>query len=385
MPAVRHQIHWLVVVAMLFGPASAFAQDLGITSSVSNQFPAASEPVELTIVVSNHSSVTVRGIVVRNSLPDGLFVPIGLAPYESQGNYSPDSGLWSVGDLSAGQSATLVLPVTIRVGATANIFVSNTEIVRASTVDQNPENNLVVSSIMSNNPTASAKLTLEVTSASADSIWLKVGVRVTNDGPDSAENVVASLTVTASIEKLGEPDVLELGTIASGESNNGELLQILRCGQDAFTAEYTVTVQSDSVLLDDSVLTASGSVSGSGTGSCVFEYPAPYTKGCFIATASYGSSLHPKVQALRDFRDSHLLTNAPGRKFVELYYRYSPPIAELIERHRTLQFMAQILLTPVFYAVVYPYTAIAGVCALLGVLLARRRRPKVALESRAST
>jgi hypothetical protein len=184
---------------------------------------------------------------------------------------------------------------------------------------------------------------------------------------------VASLTVTASIGKLGEPDVLELGTIASGESSDGELLQIFSCGQGPFTADYTVTVQSDSVLLDDSVLTASGSVSGPGTGSCVFEYPAPYTKGCFIATASYGSYLHPKVQALRDFRDSHLLTNPPGRKFVKLYYRYSPPIAELIERHRTLQLVARIILTPIFYAIVYPYTSIASACVMLGVFFARRR------------
>ena len=373
MPAMRHQIHWLVIIAMLFGPASALAQDLGITSSVSKQFPAISEPVDLTIVVSNPGSVTVRGIIVSNSLPDGLVMPIGLAPFEGQGNYSPESGLWFVGDLSAGQSATLVLPVTIRVGATADIFVSNTEIVGASVADPNPGNNRDVSSIMSSNPTASARLTLEVTSASAGAISLTVGVRVANHGPDSAENVVASLTVTANIGKLGEPGALELGTIASGESSNGELLQLFSCGQGAFTAEYTVTVQSDSVLLDDSVLTASGSVNGSGTGSCVFEYPAPYTKGCFIATASYGSYLHPKVQALRDFRDSHLLTNAAGRRFVKVYYRHSPPIAELIERHRTLQLVAQIILTPILYAVVYPYTSIAGVCGLLGVFFARRR------------
>jgi len=373
MPAVRKQVSWLVVIVMLFGPASVLAQDLGITSSVSNQFPTTGEPVELTIVVSNPDSATARGIVVSNSLPDGLIVPVGLAPFESQGSYSPDSGLWSVGDLSAGQSATLVLPVMIRVGATENIFVSNTEIVGASTADPNPHNNRVVSSIMFNNPAASARLTLEVTSASADSFSLTVAARVTNDGPDSAENVVASLAVTTSIEKLGEPDLLELGTIASGESNNGELLQLFVCGQGPFSAEYTVTVQSDSALLDDSVLTASGSVSGPGTGSCVFEYPAPYTKGCFIATASVGSSLHPKVQALRDFRDAHLLTNAPGRKFVELYYRYSPPVAELIARHQTLQLVARIILTPIFYAVVYPYTSIAGVCVLIGVFFARRK------------
>lgn len=75
MRALSHQFHWLVIAAMLLGPASSLAQDLDVTSSVSNQFPAMSEPVELTVVVSNPNSVTVSGIVVSNSLPDGLVVP----------------------------------------------------------------------------------------------------------------------------------------------------------------------------------------------------------------------------------------------------------------------------------------------------------------------
>lgn len=42
--------------------------------------------------------------------------------------------------------------------------------------------------------------------------------------------------------------------------------------------------------------------------------------GCFVATAVYGSSESPQVQALRDFRDSVLMENALGKKFVEFYY-----------------------------------------------------------------
>ena len=44
--------------------------------------------------------------------------------------------------------------------------------------------------------------------------------------------------------------------------------------------------------------------------------PGPDTgegSGCFVATAAYGSYLDPHVEALRNFRDEQLLTNAPGR------------------------------------------------------------------------
>ena len=51
-------------------------------------------------------------------------------------------------------------------------------------------------------------------------------------------------------------------------------------------------------------------------------------KGCFIATAIYGSINHPNVLALRRFRDLHLETNLIGRAFCALYYQFSPRLAQ---------------------------------------------------------
>jgi len=68
--------------------------------------------------------------------------------------------------------------------------------------------------------------------------------------------------------------------------------------------------------------------------------------GCFIATAAYGSLLQPQVILLRQFRDHFLLTNKPGSLFVKLYYRYSPPIADIIAQHSILRNITQLLLYP---------------------------------------
>ncbi|MDD2465124.1 MAG: delta-60 repeat domain-containing protein [Desulfobulbus sp.] len=67
---------------------------------------------------------------------------------------------------------------------------------------------------------------------------------------------------------------------------------------------------------------------------------------CFIATASFGTLLHPCVAILRDFRDTYLMQSSWGRKFVQVYYRVSPPIAAIIGKSPILRFLVRTLLLP---------------------------------------
>jgi hypothetical protein len=82
--------------------------------------------------------------------------------------------------------------------------------------------------------------------------------------------------------------------------------------------------------------------------------------GCFIATAAFGSYLHPHVKVLRMFRDRILLASSPGRSFVEWYYRVSPPIADKIDRHSILGAGVR--------AVLLPAVGVAWVCLNAGVM-----------------
>jgi hypothetical protein len=66
--------------------------------------------------------------------------------------------------------------------------------------------------------------------------------------------------------------------------------------------------------------------------------------GCFIATAAYGTSTAEQIDVLREFRDVVLLKSTTGSRFVALYYRLSPPIADYIARSDLLRTLVRELL-----------------------------------------
>ena len=83
-------------------------------------------------------------------------------------------------------------------------------------------------------------------------------------------------------------------------------------------------------------------VSGSGTG--------PGGGACLIATATFGSELAPQVQELREVRDNIVLNSRVGTAFMtgfnQLYYSFSPTIADWERQSPVFKEIVKMAITP---------------------------------------
>ncbi len=165
-----------------------------------------------------------------------------------------------------------------------------------------------------------------------------------------------------------------------GNGIYNEVPGITTTNNKTFTSSGTYTVN----------LRVTDSTGQRNTGSITISASAPSSAGgggggCFIATAAWGSALHPKVALLRAFRDQQLLTNEPGRLLVKAYYAVSPPVADYIAHHEQLRTITRWTLMPLIFAVTHPLAALLAVLACLlglGALLMLFSRISVRSEQR---
>lgn len=72
--------------------------------------------------------------------------------------------------------------------------------------------------------------------------------------------------------------------------------------------------------------------------------------GCLIATAAYGTELAPQVQFLREIRDNTVMSTSSGTSFMsgfnQLYYSFSPTIADMERENPMFQQAVRAFITP---------------------------------------
>ena len=168
--------------------------DLEIVKIVSDKNPKFGEEITWTITVTNNGPSDAKGVTVTDKLPAGLIFK------DANGTYDKTTGIWTVGDLANGKSASLVITTTVNI---TNATITNVAVVNSTTPDNNTENN------KANNTTdVDPEVDLEIIKLVSNKnpkfgdeiTWTIV---VTNKGPDTALEVYVKDKLPAGLVLTG--------------------------------------------------------------------------------------------------------------------------------------------------------------------------------------
>jgi uncharacterized repeat protein (TIGR01451 family) len=129
--------------------------DLAITKTVNDPFPSVDDIIQYTVTITNNGPVNATGINVLDQLPFSLDWVSHVA---SQGAYNNISGVWNVGALNNGNSATLTIDAQVIL---SGAFINVASLTSSSQSDGVTNNNTASAKV-------SAKRTFEAGSAIID-------------------------------------------------------------------------------------------------------------------------------------------------------------------------------------------------------------------------
>ncbi|RYD98055.1 MAG: DUF11 domain-containing protein [Sphingobacteriales bacterium] len=108
--------------------------DLSVVKTVNSASPVVGSNLTFTITAKNLGTIDATGVKIQDLLPSGYtFVSV----QASTGAYSPETGLWTVGNLANGATVTLTITATVK--ATGSY--ANTAVISGNETDPNLANN----------------------------------------------------------------------------------------------------------------------------------------------------------------------------------------------------------------------------------------------------
>jgi uncharacterized repeat protein (TIGR01451 family) len=231
------------------------AIDLSVTKTVDNATPAVGSDVVFTVTVTNAAGLSdATGVVVTDLLPTGY----SHVSDDGAGAYVPGTGVWTVGDLTAGSSATLNITATV---LPSGIYLNEAEVTAADQADADSTPGDGVGDDYdseSATPTATADLTVTKTDGVLTYIpggQVTYTITVSNAGPSNVTG--ATVTDTFPAEITGATwTCTPTGAATCTANGAGDISDTVDIPADE-SVTYSVTVDIDPTATGNLVNTAS--------------------------------------------------------------------------------------------------------------------------------
>ena len=209
--------------AAVNGPGAA---DIQVQKTVDDPAPASGSNVTFTVTVLNAGPSDATGVAVTDALPGGLTF-VSATP--SVGGYVPSTGVWTIGNLANGASATLAITATVTANGT---YVNTARKTAENEPDPDTSNDSAVSGVVAGGGGATFADLGIVKTDSPDPVRagqdLTYTLVVTNRGPNGATNVTVTDPLPASVSLVsatpsqggcsGTPLTCLLGGLPAGNS-----------------------------------------------------------------------------------------------------------------------------------------------------------------------
>ncbi len=208
------------------------------TLSSATATPSVGNTVQFQIAVTNNGPDSVPNPTLTDLLPSGLTYTTS---NPSQGSYVPGTGLWTIGLLANGSTATLTISATVNSGQQGATIINNTTAANGGNIDSTSTGDDLTETVVVTNPAHTISKTQSSGPNPVTAAGQTVGYTITvvNSGDVALTSVVVSDALTLD----GSPRSLATGpTRTSGDSNGNNILDL---GETwVYQATYTST-QSD--------------------------------------------------------------------------------------------------------------------------------------------
>ncbi len=219
------------------------AADVAVGKSVDNPSPNEGDTIVYTLTATNNGPDTVDGLVIADALPAG----VTYVSDDSGGAYA--AGLWSIGSLSAGNTATLNITVTVDAG-TAGSTITNTAAVSAATqADPVPGNNSASATVTV--PAADVAVGKTVDNPSPnEGDTIVYTLTATNNGPDAVDGLVITVALPVGVTYVSDSsggasyaaDLWAVGSLSAGNTATLNITVTVDAGTAGSTITNTATI-----------------------------------------------------------------------------------------------------------------------------------------------